>query len=72
MVSKSGTCRHHAHDNQQSADTSMPRDAPDCYEYGCVDICVDTADCTDWLFDLENDPTEEHNLADTYPEVMNE
>ncbi|CAB1098994.1 unnamed protein product [Ectocarpus sp. CCAP 1310/34] len=70
MVSKSGTCRHHAHDNQQSADPSMPRDAPDCYEYGCVDICVDVADCKDWLFDLENDPTEEHDLADTYPEVV--
>ncbi|CAN0285473.1 unnamed protein product [Ectocarpus fasciculatus] len=71
MVSASGTCRrHHAHDNQPSADTSTPRDAPDCYQYGCVGACVDKADCTDWLFDLEKDPTEEDNLADTYPEVV--
>lgn len=40
-----------------------------CYTYGCAEACVDRSACTDWLFDIEQDPREEHNLASVYPEV---
>eukprot|EP00903_Cladosiphon_okamuranus_P015002 g13881.t2 len=40
-----------------------------CYKYGCAEACVYRGACTDWLFDIEQDPLEEHNLVSIHPEV---
>lgn len=49
--------------------TSSSLSSSHCYKYGCAEACVDRSACTDWLFDIEEDPLEEHNLASVYPEV---
>ncbi|CAN0131383.1 unnamed protein product [Scytosiphon promiscuus] len=59
------------HQDCQSQENASGEETPEGgqYCYGCTGTCVDEADCKDWLFDLEEDPTEEHNLASVYPEA---
>lgn len=35
----------------------------------CGQSCLNSVNYTDWLFDLESDPREEHNLIEDMPEV---
>lgn len=36
----------------------------------CGQACLSTDNYTDWLFDLEADPREEHNLIHEFPQVI--